>query len=172
MTVGSASWRCSRGGSYLKRLWTQWHRLPTRLLSASIDDQMRRPRFLASLFAAFGFFAFAIGVLGVYAVTAYGVRQREREIAVRIAVGADRRSLVGMFLRQAGAQLAVGLVLGIFAAVAVGHLLASELFGTASADPMTFGLVGALLGLASGIAVAWPAWRAGGLNPTISLRAP
>jgi putative ABC transport system permease protein len=145
---------------------------PPRLLSASVDDQMRRPRFLASLFAAFGFFAFAIGVLGVYAVTAYGVRQREREIAVRIAVGADRRRLVGMFLRQAGGQIVVGLGFGTFAAAAVGRLLASELFGTATGKPMTFALVGGLLGLAAGIAVAWPAWRAGGVNPTISLRAP
>jgi putative ABC transport system permease protein len=145
---------------------------PARALSASIDDQMRRPRFLASLFAAFGFFAFAIGVLGVYAVTAYGVRQREREIAVRIAVGADRNSVVRMFLRQAGVQLAFGLVLGIFAASAVARVLASQLFGTAATEPATFALVGGLLGLASAVAVAWPAWRAGSVNPTTSLRAP
>lgn len=145
---------------------------PPKALSVSMDEQMRRPRFLASLFAAFGTFAFAIGVLGVYAVTAYGVRQREREIAVRIAVGADRGSLVRMFLRQAGVQLTLGLVLGVFAAAGIGRVLVAELFGAASIEPATFAFVGGLLGLASAIAVAWPAWRAGGANPTNSLRAP
>jgi hypothetical protein len=145
---------------------------PPKVLATSVADQMRRPRFLGWLFAAFGIFAFSIGVLGVYAVTAYGIRQREREIAVRIAVGADRRSLVRMFILQAGGQLALGLTLGVVAAIAVGRLLTTELFGTAAVEPATFALVGALLGLASSVAVAWPAWRAGGLNPTMSLRAP
>jgi hypothetical protein len=62
-------------------------------------------------------------------------------------------------------------VLGVFAAAAVGRLLASELFGTAGMEPATFAFVGGLLGLAAGIAVAWPAWRAGGVNPTTALRA-
>jgi ABC-type antimicrobial peptide transport system permease subunit len=143
-----------------------------KLLSVSAGEQMRKPRFLASMFAAFGVFAFAIGVLGVYGVTAYGVRQREREIAVRIAVGANRSGLVSMFLRQGGRQIVFGLALGIVAATAVGRLLASELFGTPSIDTATFAVVGALLGVASGAAVVWPAWRAAGMNPTVSLRAP
>jgi len=145
---------------------------PPKLLSASVDDQLRRPRFLASLFAAFGFFAFAIGILGVYGVTAYGVRQREREIAVRIAVGADRRNVVRLFLRQAGVQLTLGLALGVFAAVAVGRVLSAQLFGTAAAEPDMLALVGVALGLATASAVAWPAWRAGGMNLTTSLRDP
>ena len=87
-------------------------------------------------------------------------------------MGADRRSVVRMFLRQAGGQLAVGLGLGVLAAAGAGRLLAGELFGTARMEPTTLVFVGLLLGLASGIAVAWPAWRAGGVNPTSALRAP
>jgi putative ABC transport system permease protein len=144
---------------------------PAKPLSRSVDEQMRRPRFLASLFTAFGTFAFGVGIIGVYAVAAYGVRQREREIAVRIAVGADRRSVVRMFVQQAGGQLALGLALGCFAAIGVRSVLAAELFGTAALEPLTFAVVGALIGLASSAAVAWPAWRAGGINPTAALRA-
>jgi ABC-type antimicrobial peptide transport system permease subunit len=141
-------------------------------LSTIIDDQVRRPRFLLALFGAFGLFAGAIGVLGVYAVTGYSAQQREREIAVRIAVGAERRSVVRMFLRQAARQLTLGLALGLFAAWGMGRLLMAQLFGTSPIAPVTLGVIAVMLTTACGCAVAWPAWRASGLDPTTSLRAP
>src|SRR5262249_28756549 len=80
-----------------------------RFLDAIVDQERSRPRFLASLLAAFATFASLLALVGMYGAIAYAVRQREREIAVRMAIGADRQSVTRLFVRQGALVLAAGL---------------------------------------------------------------
>jgi hypothetical protein len=80
-------------------------------LQAAIDEQLSRPKFLAWLLAGFAVVSALLALVGIYGVIAYALRQREREIAVRMAVGADSRRIVGLFLRQGGSVLLAGLAM-------------------------------------------------------------
>ena len=140
-------------------------------LDDAVADQLARPRFLAALFAAFGSFAALLGIMGLYAVIAYAVKQREHEIAVRMAVGADARTIVALFMRDGSRVLAVGVALGVLGAVGIGRVLESQLFGVERVDVVT--LVVAAIGLA-GVALAaiwWPARRASRTDPVVALKA-
>ena len=110
----------------------------------------------------FAVFAAILALVGIYGVVAYTVKQREREIAVRLAMGADRRTITRLFVSQGTLVLSAGLALGIGGALALGRVLRTQLFGIEATDPvvlagMTMALV--LCGLA---AIAWPARAAAG----------
>jgi ABC-type antimicrobial peptide transport system permease subunit len=104
-------------------------------------------------------------------VTAYGVERRTREIGVRMAIGASRRSVVHMVLREALRQVSAGLALGIPAAIAVGHLIASQLYAVTPWGGSTLFVAVLLLALATLIAAAVPARRAASVTPMNALRA-
>jgi putative ABC transport system permease protein len=136
-----------------------------------VDGEIRaRPQFLASLLVAFAVIAGFVAIVGVYGMMAYGVRQREREIAVRIAIGANPRQVTRVFVREGGIIVAAGLSLGIVAALATGRLLESQLFGVKPGDPLALASAGAALGLAGLCAVWWPSRRAAATDPAIALR--
>ena len=108
--------------------------------------------------------------MGIYGVTAYSVGRRTNEIGIRMALGADRPSVLRLVLRGALVQLGVGLAVGIPAALAAGRLLANQLYGVRSHDPLTLGLAALVL---SGCALAAgfvPAWRAASIAPVDALR--
>jgi putative ABC transport system permease protein len=140
-------------------------------LGALVAQQLARPRFLAALFAGFGCFAAVLGVIGLYTVIAAAVKQREHEIAVRMAVGADGRMIVGLFMREGSRLVLAGVVLGLLGAVAMGRLLEAQLFGVASIDLATLGLAALVLGTSAAAAIWWPARRAGRTDPVVALRA-
>ena len=143
---------------------------PPQALDEMVSRQFARPRFLAALFAAFGLFASMLGTIGLYAVIAYAVKQREHEVAIRMAVGAGARAIVGMFMREGIVILLVGTLGGVIAAIALGRLLQSQLFGVATTDPATLAVASVALGLAS-IAAMWlPARRATRTDPIIALK--
>jgi ABC-type antimicrobial peptide transport system permease subunit len=108
--------------------------------------------------------------VGLYGVTAYGVEQRTNEIGVRMALGADRGSVVRMVLREAFWQIGIGLALGIPAAIGAGRLIAGQLFGVRPWDPLMLSLATLLLGVAALIAAAIPARRATRVEPMVALR--
>jgi putative ABC transport system permease protein len=139
-------------------------------VSAERREQLSRPRFLILVFTLFGVFATLLGVMGLYAVIAYAVRQREHEVAVRIAVGADGRSITSLFVREGMVVTGLGLIAGVAGAMSVGRLLESQLFGIEATDGVT--LVGATLVLAAAafLAVWWPARRAAATDPVIALK--
>ena len=143
---------------------------PPQLLDDLVERQLARPRFLAALFGAFGLFASMLGILGLYAVIAYAVKQREHEIAIRMAVGAGAEAIMRLFMREGVLLLLAGIVAGGFVAVALGRLLESQLFGVQAVDAATLITASVGLGLASLAAIWWPARRATRTDPIIALR--
>ena len=125
---------------------------------------------IASLTRLFGALALVLAAVGLYGVTAYGVEQRTSEIGVRMALGADRGSVVAMVLRGALWQVGMGLALGIPAAIGAGHLIASQLFDVRPWDPLMLFEATLLLGLATLIAGMIPAHRATKVDPMTALR--
>ena len=108
--------------------------------------------------------------VGLYGLTAYSVARRTSEIGVRMALGANRGNVLALVLKGAMLQIAIGLAIGVPAALLGGHFMASQLYGIKSSDPTT--LVFAILVLAACAAVAGfiPARRASSIEPMNALR--
>ncbi len=128
------------------------------------------PRLLAGLLAGFALAAVLLALVGIAGAVAYAVRQREREIAVRVALGAAPAQVVRLFLRQGAAVLGAGLALGVPAALGVGRLLESQLFAVGPRDPLTLAVSALLFGAAALGATWWPARRAAATDPSVALR--
>jgi putative ABC transport system permease protein len=123
--------------------------------------------------AVLGFFAVSallLAGIGLYGVVACTVSQRTREIGIRMAIGAPRRAVLGLFLRQAARLAGLGIVLGLLGAVALTRLLASQLYGVEPTDPATFAAVAGLLLVVALGASFLPARRAVGVDPMDALR--
>jgi ABC-type antimicrobial peptide transport system permease subunit len=111
-----------------------------------------------------------LGLVGIYGLLAYSVKQRTAEIGVRIALGASRRRVLGMILRQ-GLQLAIiGMGIGLSGALALTRILAFSLYGVSRFDPVNFAAALALLLLVTIAASLIPAMRAASLDPVRTLR--
>ena len=141
-----------------------------RPLAEILDLQRAGSRFLASLLVVFALFAAVLALIGIYGVIAYAVRQREREIAVRMAVGADRRAVVKMFLKEGGGIVVVGLAMGLAGAVALGRLLEAQLFGVRGSEPLVLALAAFSFGACALVAVVWPARLAASTDPAAALK--
>jgi macrolide transport system ATP-binding/permease protein len=115
--------------------------------------------------------ALILGIVGLYGVIAYSVSQRTREIGVRMALGAQRRSVYGLVMQQAGWLTAAGLAIGLICSIGTSVLIRSLLFGVQAWDAVTLVSVALLLGLASMAASFLPARRAASVNPVEALRA-
>lgn len=140
-------------------------------LATAMNEATARPRFLTSLLTAFALIAGALALVGAYGVIAYAVRQREREIAIRLAIGADPPRIMRLFLRQGSWIIAIGLIVGIGAVLAGGRLLESQLFGVTPRDPLTLAAAVLAFGAAGLAAIWWPARRAATTDPALALRA-
>ena len=140
----------------------------------SLDHQVQlafsQQNMIVQLTSLFGLVALALAAIGLYGVTSYAVAQRTSEIAIRMALGANRVSVQGMVLRGALLQVALGLAIGIPAAIEAGRLMAAELFGVGAWNPLVLGTVVALLALVALVASAVPAQRASSLEPMDALR--
>ena len=133
--------------------------------------RVARARFTTVALGVFAALALILAALGLYGVMASATQQREREIGIRMALGADRPSVVGMVLREGAAVVAPFLVLGAVGAIALSRLLGTLVFGVSPADPLTFAAVALLLG-ASGFLACWlPARRASRVDPMVAIRA-
>jgi len=128
-------------------------------------------RFAAWLIGGFAAMALVLGVVGLYGVIAYSVSHRTREIGVRMALGAQRASVYGLVMRQAGWLTAVGIALGLAGAVGASTLIRKMLFGVGARDALTLASVAVLLGTAAMAASFVPARRAARVNPVDALRA-
>jgi predicted permease len=132
---------------------------------------LARTSFTLVMLAIAGAMALALSVVGIYGVIAYVVTQRTREIGIRAALGANRRRLEGMFLRQGLTLAAVGAAIGLVAAAALGRSMSSLLFGVGPADPAAYLGALAVVMLAAALATYVPARRAASIDPIETLKA-
>jgi predicted permease len=141
-----------------------------RTLEQLARGTLAQQRFLLSLFSVFAAIALLLACVGVYGVLAYLTSRRIPEIGVRIALGADARSVMWMVLRQSLAMIGGGSILGIVGGVAAGRLLQRLVPGVQAEGPFTYGVVVALLLAAALLASLVPAGRASRVDPMIALR--
>ncbi len=124
-----------------------------------LSDAVAPRRFSLSLMAAFAVAALALAVTGIYAVVAYSVSQRAREIGIHVALGATRSNVVRLVMGDGIGFVLIGLVLGIGMALGVTRLLSTMLFGLAATDVVTFGQVAVVVAAVSVLACAAPTFR-------------
>jgi putative ABC transport system permease protein len=139
-------------------------------LQQVVDDSVASPRLTAGLLGLFALLALVITAAGITGVMALTVTQRTREIGIRIALGASRPRIVAMMMWQALSLVLLGLMVGVAGAVALKGLIASLLFATPGADPVTFIAVSCLLILAGAVACLIPSLRATSIDPILTLR--
>ncbi len=142
-----------------------------RTLQEQVDRSFDQQRAVSSLAGLFGIVALALAAVGLYGVTAYKVAQRTNEIGLRMALGADRRRVVGIVLQGAFIRVATGLVLGLPLAVGAGRLLAAQLYGVRFWDPLALAIAAVSLGACAFGAAMIPAIRAASISPIAALRA-
>lgn len=124
----------------------------------------------ARIFSTFGVVALVLAIAGVYGLKAFVVSRRTREIAIRLALGATRRGVLLMIVREGLTLTLVGLTVGLLAAIGMGRLLSNLLYGVSPTDPLVFGGAIIVLGAAALIASYLPARRATKLQPAAALR--
>jgi predicted permease len=141
-----------------------------RPMEQQVADRLDQDRTVAQLTGLFGLLALALAAVGLYGVTAYSVERRTSEIGVRIALGANRASVMQLVLKGAFLQIVIGLLIGVPASIGCARLIASKLYQVKGWDPLV--LIGAVvaLGICALIASLVPARRAAAVNPVTALR--
>jgi len=139
-------------------------------LPSMVRNSLMRERLMATLSGFFGALAALIATIGLYGVMSYMVARRRNEIGIRIALGADRRAVVRMVMREAGMLLVGGVVVGTALAIVAARAASTLLFGLHPGDPATLAMAAAGLGAVAMLASYLPALRAARLEPTEALR--
>jgi len=144
--------------------------LDVRTQKQQIDSTMREQAVLAELSGCFGLLALVLASIGMYGIMAYSVSRRTNEIGIRMALGAQPGRVLRMVMREASWMVAIGVVVGLGGAMALGGVIASMLYGLKGWDPVTFAVSSGLLMLV-GLGASWiPAQRAAGVDPMRALR--
>ena len=141
-----------------------------RTMQQQVELSFDEERAVASLAGLFGIVALVLAAVGLYGVTAYTVAQRTNEIGIRMALGADRPSVIQLVLRGAFKRVLAGLILGLPLAVGAGRLISAQLYGVSSWDPFALGVAAGALAICSFFAAIIPANRAASISPMNALR--
>jgi ABC-type antimicrobial peptide transport system permease subunit len=144
--------------------------ISVRSLEEQIGRTFDQQRAVSTLAGLFGGIALVLAAIGLYGVTAYSVARRTSEIGVRMALGADRQSVIRLVLSGAFRRVAVGLLIGLPLAVGTGYLLSAQLYNVSFWDPVALGVATGSLVVAALIASVIPATRAAALAPMRALR--
>ena len=143
-------------------------------LERQLDETLLTDRLVALLAAGFGLLAAALASIGLYGVMAFVVARRRKELGIRLALGATRGGVIWMVMREVLTLLAIGLVVGIPAALGLLRLVAAktdiQLYGVQAHDPLVGGLTALLLITVTVLAGLIPAQRASRINPITALR--
>jgi putative ABC transport system permease protein len=140
------------------------------VFKTQVRESLVRERLMATLSGFFGFLAVLLATVGLYGVISYMVARRQNEIGIRIALGANRSTILNLVIREAGVLLGLGLVIGIALALATARAAASFLFGLKPTDPASIGSAVALLAVVALAASLLPALRASRVEPMAALR--
>jgi putative ABC transport system permease protein len=139
-------------------------------MRAVVSECVSTPASTTVLFATFAALALVLGLIGIYGVISFLVSRRTREIGIRLALGAQRRDVLRLVMKEGAKFSLIGIALGLASALAVTRLLASELYGVNPADPATFLAVTTLMIAVTLLACYIPTCRAMRVDPLIALR--
>jgi predicted permease len=139
-------------------------------MRAQIHESLFVERIVAVLSAAFGLLATLLAAIGLYGVMSYAVSLRTREIGIRVALGAERRTVLLMVLKEVAVLALLGIALGLPSGYGLGRLVESQLYGLTARDPVTFAVATAVLVVSAALAGYVPAARATRVDPLVALR--
>ncbi len=141
-----------------------------RTMEQQISGSIAQHRLAMALLSAFAGIALLLAALGTYGVMSFNVSQRTQELGLRMALGAQQGDILKLVLRQGMSLAAAGIASGIVAAFALSRIMASQLYRISATDPMTYGVVVAMLIVVALLSCLVPARRAMKVNPMVSLR--
>ena len=141
-----------------------------RSMDEVLSTAQSRPRFLTYLLTIFSCVALALAIVGIYGVLSYLVARRSKEFGLRMALGAPRKHVLGLVLKQGAVLAGIGVVFGLLVALAFTRLMSSLLFGIRATDPLTFVFMPLALAAVALLASYVPARRATKVDPMIALR--
>jgi ABC-type antimicrobial peptide transport system permease subunit len=139
-------------------------------MEAVFADSVSRQRFLSQLLGIFAGVALMLAAIGTYGVLSYLVTERNREIGIRVALGASSAGIVRLVLRQGLSIAVIGIVFGVIGALALARVTQSLLFGVSPTDPTTYVSVGAVILTVALAACMVPAQRAMRVDPLVAIR--
>lgn len=139
-------------------------------LEAQLDETLLTERLIALLSAGFGFLATGLAAIGLYGVMAFVVTRRTKELGVRLALGAQRSSVIWLVMKEVLLLLVIGLAVGVPSAMGLGRYVSSQLYGVQSGDPWIAGTTVIVLAAVSAAAGMIPAHRASRIDPILALR--
>jgi len=135
-----------------------------------VSDSLARQRFAMTMLGAFAVFAMILAAVGIYGVMSFLVTQGTSDIAIRMALGAKRGSILSLVMQQGMGLALIGIAAGVVGALGLTHLMSGLLFGVSTTDPVTFAGVAGLLTLVTLAACYFPARRAMRVDPMVALR--
>ena len=141
-----------------------------RPMTESIAAAVAARRFSLLLVGSFAAAALFLAAAGLYGVISYGIQQRNREIGVRLALGATRATILGMIFKEGAILLAGGIIAGFAIALALAKFVASQMYGVNEHDPFSFAVVGLILSAISLVACGIAARRAMNIDPIVALQ--
>ena len=135
-----------------------------------VSTSLGQRRFTLTLMLVFGLVALLLAAVGIYGVMAYTVAQRTQELGIRVALGATPGGVLTMVLRDGMTLVAIGLAVGVGAALALSRLVSSLLYGVGAVDAITYVVIAGALTLVALVAIVVPARRAMKVDPMVALR--
>jgi putative ABC transport system permease protein len=139
-------------------------------MDAVLTGAVSTPAATTSLFVAFAALALLLGIIGIYGVFSYLVAQRTREIGLRVALGAQRRDVLVLVMKEGAKFSLAGIAIGLLSAVFVSRSMASQLYGVSPLDPLTYLAVALVMTAVAFLACYVPTRRAMRVDPAIALR--
>jgi ABC-type antimicrobial peptide transport system permease subunit len=135
----------------------------------NIEGRISQEKLFAQAYALFGALALLLASIGLFGLMSYNVTRRTNEIGIRMALGAQRRDVLRLVMKESMLLVLIGVIIGLAAAVATGRLITTMLFGLSPADPRTILLAIVIMAAVSAVAGYLPARRASKVDPMIAL---